>query len=196
MKIGGYLILSLSKFHYSKAWVFFVIPSLIRRHSELLGIEILLNTQTPENDNFTTKVFWVCEGLLKPKNLWMWWFHMKTFNVSCIPCFPQYPRQFFIWNHARVLGIEVLLHTPKPWMWSILMRQYAGIRVLLNWNVLKKLDSHSMGLWWMLFESVVGIIREICTHAFDSELEIIFFGVISKLAQTQTLGFPSQLFCV
>ncbi len=169
MKIGGYLILSLSKFHYSKAWIFFVIPSLIRRHSELLGIEILLNTQTPENDNFTTKVFWVCEGLLKPKNLWMWWFHMKTFNVSCIPCFPQYPRQFFIWNHARVL---------------------------LNWNVLKKLDSHSMGLWWMLFESVVGIIREICTHAFDSELEIIFFGVISKLAQTQTLGFPSQLFCV
>jgi hypothetical protein len=52
--------------------------------------------------------------------------------------------------------------------------------------------------WWMLFESVCGgIILEICTHAFDSELEIIFFGVISKLvAQTQTLGFPSQLFCV
>jgi hypothetical protein len=48
----------------------------------------------------------------------------------------------------------------------------------------------------MLFESVVGIIHEICTHAFDSQLEIIFFGVISKLAQTQTLGFPSQLFCV
>jgi len=50
-----------------KSLNFFVIPSLIRRHSELLGIEILLNTQTTENDNFTRKVFWVFEGLLKTK---------------------------------------------------------------------------------------------------------------------------------
>jgi len=50
-----------------KSLVLFVIPSLIRRHSELLGIEILLNTQTTENENFTRKVFWVCEGLLKTK---------------------------------------------------------------------------------------------------------------------------------
>jgi hypothetical protein len=143
---------------------------------------------------------------------------MKTFNVSCIHVFLN-TQHNFIWNHAGFLGIEVLLHTqnhecdqfwwdnmqgfghwsfapyPKPWMWSILMRQHSGFRVLLNWNVLKKLDSHSMG------GSVVdvvwkcgGIILEICTHAFDSELGNHLFGVTSKLAQTQTLGFPSNSF--
>jgi hypothetical protein len=80
----------------------FVIPSFIRRHSVLLGIEILLNTQTPENDNFTRKVFWVFEGLLKTKTLNVM---MSYENIQCFmyPCFPQYPTQFYM-KPCRVFG--------------------------------------------------------------------------------------------
>jgi hypothetical protein len=93
-----------------KSLNFFVIPNLIKRHSELLGIEILLNTQTSENDNFTRKVFWVFEGLLKTKTLNVM---ISYENIQCFlyPCFPQYPRQFYMKPCRVFLGIEVLLHT-------------------------------------------------------------------------------------
>jgi hypothetical protein len=69
----------------------FVIPNLIRRHSELLGIEILLNTQTPENDNFTRKVFWVFEGLLKTKtlNVMISYENILCFFVSMFSSIPK-----------------------------------------------------------------------------------------------------------
>ncbi len=114
-----------------KTLVLFVIPSLIRRHSELLGIEILLNTQTPENGNFTTKVFWVFEGLLETKTLNVM---ISYENIQCFlySMFSSILKTIFYMKPCKVLGIEVLLHTPKPWMWSILMRQHAGFRVLLK----------------------------------------------------------------
>jgi hypothetical protein len=74
-----------------KSLNFFVIPSLIRRHSELLGIEILLNTQTPENDNFTRKEFWVFEGLLKTKtlNMMISYENIQCFFVSMFSSIPK-----------------------------------------------------------------------------------------------------------
>jgi len=147
-----------------KSLIFLMIPSLVRRHSELLGIEILLNTQTPENDNFTRKVFWVFEGLLKTKTLECDDFIWKHPMFLCIHVFLN-TQDNFIWNHAGFLGIEVLLHTQNHEMWSILMRQHAGFRVLQNWNVLKKLDSHSMGSMVDVVWKCGGIILEICTHA-------------------------------
>jgi len=80
-----------------KSLVLFVIPSLIRRHSELLGIEILLNTQTTENENFTRKVFWVCEGLLKT----------KTFECDD-----------FIWKHSMFLVFHVFLNTQDNFLYE------------------------------------------------------------------------------
>jgi hypothetical protein len=77
---------------------------------------------------------------------------------------------------CRVLGIEVLLHTQNHEMWSILMRRHAGFRVLLSWNVLKKLDSPLNGSVVDVVWKCGGIILEICTHAFDSQLEIIFLA--------------------
>jgi hypothetical protein len=67
----------------------------MRRHSELLGIEILLNAQTRENDNFTRKVFWVFEGLLKTKtsNVMISYEDIQRFLY---PCFPQYPRRIYM----------------------------------------------------------------------------------------------------
>lgn len=80
-----------------KSLNFLVKPSLIRRHSELLGIEILLNTQTPENDNF-----------YKKSVLGMWRFAQDQ-NLEC---------DDVIWKHSMFLVFHVFLNTQDNFLYE------------------------------------------------------------------------------